>query len=271
MRHLSVPVDAAEYGSRGILRKGFFDLGGELHCKSIEPLGEVANVLQEVIVKDDRRNGGKKSAGSGDQGFGNTRSDGAEAGGAGAAEAGEGVNNAPNGTEEADEGSYGAGGGEPGHTFFHAANFVGGGELHADSDGLQAFDSWRMRISRSPANLALKFAIAGGIDRRKRGAGGSQGLRVGDAAGGSEDAEKLIAFAADAAEEAELLQNQGPGNDGKQKQQKQDGSSDKAGLRKDVNNVGCEKQDEQKNDEPLSVRECCMTAKRSTFFWAQKT
>jgi len=136
---------------------------------------------------------------------------------------------------------------------------------------LQALDFGRMWIASSTTDLALQFAIAGGVDGSKRGTGGSESLRVGNTARGAEDAEKLIALAANTAEHAELLKNHGPGDDGKQQKQKKNAARDETGLRKDVNDIGGEEQDEQKNDEPLSVRECCVTAKRSTFFWARKT
>ena len=122
------------------LGEGFFDLGGELGGEGVETLSEVANVLEEIVVGDECGDGGKKSRGGGDEGFGDAGSDGAEAGGSGSAESGEGINDAPDGAEEADEGSNASGGGEPGHAFFDAADFFAGSELHADDDGLNAFD-----------------------------------------------------------------------------------------------------------------------------------
>ena len=108
------------------LAESFFDLGGEFVGEGVEALRQIANVLEEIVVGDEGRDGGEESGGGGDEGFGDARSDGAKAGGTGSAEAGEGVNDAPNGAEEADEGSDAGGGGKPGHTFFDAANLVGG-------------------------------------------------------------------------------------------------------------------------------------------------
>jgi len=122
-----------------ILGKGLFDLGGELEGEGVEPLRQIANVLEEIVVGDECGDRGEKTGRGGDEGFGNARGDRTETSGAGAAKPGEGVNDAPDGAEKADEGGDACGGGEPGHAFFHAADFVGGGELHTDGDGLKRF------------------------------------------------------------------------------------------------------------------------------------
>jgi hypothetical protein len=62
-------------------------------------------------------------------------------------------------------------------------------------------------------DLGLEFAIAGGVDVGERRAGRDKSLRIGDALGGAEDFEELIALAANAAEEAGFLQNQRPRNE----------------------------------------------------------
>ena len=91
-----------------------------------------------MVVENNRRDGDEESRSRGDERFGNARSNGAEACGAGVPETRKGVNDAPNGAEETDEGSDGTGCGQPGHALFDAANFFRGGELHADGDGLKA-------------------------------------------------------------------------------------------------------------------------------------
>ena len=59
----------------------------------------------------------------------------------------------------------GAGGGEPGHAFFGAANFFSGGQLHIYCDGLEAFQfAAGIGIAGAGADLALKFAIAKSVD-----------------------------------------------------------------------------------------------------------
>src|ERR1700693_3433817 len=121
-----------------ILGEGFFDLGGEFQGEGVEALRQIANVLKEIVVGDEGGDSREKAGGGGNQSFGDTGSYGAKAGGAGSAESGEGVDDAPNSAEETDERSNASGGGEPGHTFFSAANFFGRGELHADGDGLDA-------------------------------------------------------------------------------------------------------------------------------------
>ena len=122
-------------------------MGGKFVGESVEAIGQVTNILEEIVVGDESRDSGEESRCGGDKSFGDTRSDGAKAGGAGGAEPGEGVNDAPNGAEKADEGSNASGGGEPGHTFFDAADFVSGCQLHADSDGLERFNFLRGRVA----------------------------------------------------------------------------------------------------------------------------
>jgi len=64
---------------------------------------------------------------------------------------------------------------------------------------LHGFNFLRRGIAGA-GDLALEFAVAGGIDGRKRRTGGDECLGVGDAFGGTEDFEELVTFAADAAE-----------------------------------------------------------------------
>src|SRR6266853_1037431 len=102
--------------------KSFFDLRRHFQSKSVQPLGEIANLLQKVVVEDHRWDGGEKTSGGGDQRLGDARSDGTQTGCAGAAQAGERVDDAPHGSEQTDEGRHGAGCRQPGHAFFDAAH-----------------------------------------------------------------------------------------------------------------------------------------------------
>src|SRR5882672_10766295 len=179
--------------------KSFFDLRRDFQSKGVQPLGEVANFLQKMVVEDHRWDGSEKTRGGGDQRLGDARSDGAQTGGAGAAQAGKRVDDAPHGSEQTDKGGHRTGCRQPGHAFFDAAHFIGGGELHADGDGLQAFQLGWMRVARR-------------IDGRKRRARRCQGLRVRYASGGAKNAQELVALAADASEKAKLLENHGPRN-----------------------------------------------------------
>lgn len=192
--------------------ESFFDLGGELEGEGVETLGQIANVLEEMVVSDQGGDGGEKAGGGGDECFGDAGSDGAKAGSARGAEAGEGVDDAPDGAEEADEGSDASGGGEPGHAFFDAANFFGGGELHGDGDGPEALYLLRSGIAGA-GDLRLKFTITGGVDVGERRTRGDEALRIGNAFGGAEDFQELVAFAADAPEDAEFLENERPGDE----------------------------------------------------------
>ncbi len=190
----------------------FFDLGGEFEGEGVEALGEFADVLEEIVVGDEGGDGGEEAGGGGDEGFGDAGRDSAETGGTGSAEAGEGVDDAPDGAKETDERSDAGGGGEPGHAFFGAANFFGGGELHADGDGLHGFEFGGRGIAGA-GDLGLEFAIAGGVDVGEGRAGRDESLRIGNTLGGAEDFQELITLAANAAEKAGLLENERPGNE----------------------------------------------------------
>src|SRR6266404_9403847 len=217
--------------------KSFFDLRRDFQSKGVQPLGEVANFLQKMVVEDHRWDGSEKTRGGGDQRLGDARSDGAQTGGTGAAQAGERVDDAPHSSEQTDEGRHGTRCRQPGHAFFDAAHLIGGGELHADGNGGQAFQFGWMRIARGGADLALQFSVARRIDGRKRRARRGQGLRVRYAPRGAKNTQELVALAADASEEAQLLENHGPGNNRESKKKQQNASGDPAGLRKDVSDV----------------------------------
>lgn len=96
-------------------------------------------------------------------------------------------------------------------------------------------------------NLRLEFAVAGGVDVGKRRARGDEALRIGDALGGAEESEKLIALAADTAEDAELLEDERPGDQREEEKQQEDETSDPAGLRENIEDVADEDGGEQEN------------------------
>lgn len=58
--------------------------------------------------------------------------------------------------------------------------------------------------------MGLEFTIAGSVDVGEGRAGGDEALRVGDAFGGAEDFEELVALATDAPEEPDFLEDEGP-------------------------------------------------------------
>ncbi len=86
----------------------------------------------------------------------------------------------------------------------------------------------------------MEFAIASGVDVGKGRAGGDESLGVGDALGGAEDFEELIALAANAAEEAGLLEDECPGDEGGEEQNGEYAASDPTGLRDDFKNIADE-------------------------------
>ena len=109
-----------------------------------------------------------------------------------------------------------------------------GYDVLAASDGLQALELDRMRISGACADLTLQLAIAGSEHGGKGGTRACQSLRIGDAARGAEDAQELVALAADAAKHAELLKDHGPGNDGKKEKKRENSPGNPTGLRKKI-------------------------------------
>ena len=229
---------AACWRAAGRSVERFFDLRGDFQRESVQALRKDADILQKLIVEDNRWDGDKKTRGGGQQSFGNAWRHSAQTGGAGVAQTGKGVNDAPDGAEQADEGRDGTCSGEPGHAFFGAANFFGRGELHIYGDGLQALEAWRLLGAGSGiTHLILQFAISGGVNGGEGRAGGREGLRIRDAAGGSEDAEELIALPADTAEQAELLQDQAPRDDGEEQKQRENAASDHAGFLKNAAEV----------------------------------
>jgi hypothetical protein len=93
----------------------------------------------------------------------------------------------------------------------------------------------------------LKFAVTSSIDVGKGRARGNQALRIGDAFGGPEDSEELRAFAADASKNAELLENERPGDQREEEKHQEDETCDPAGLRENIEDVADEDGGEQKN------------------------
>jgi hypothetical protein len=101
----------------------------------------------------------------------------------------------------------------------------------------------------------LEFAIAGSVDVGEGRAGGDESLRVGDAFGGAEDFQELIALAANAAEEAALLENERPGDERGEEKNGEDSASNPAGLRENIEDVADENGVQEKKNVCLLKRE----------------
>ena len=211
-------------------------MAGELQSKGVEALSEIANVLEKVVVGDQRGNSGEKSGSSGDQRFRNTGGDGAKAGRASGAETGESVDDAPDRAEQADKRGNASRRGQPGHTFLYSADFVGGRQLHSNGDGLKRFDPG-MRVVAFTCHLGLEFAIAGSVDVSKRRAGSDDALRIGNTFRGAEDSQELVGLATNAAEDAHLLEDQRPRNEREEEKKQEDSAGHQASLLEDVENV----------------------------------
>src|SRR5271165_1483708 len=114
----------------------------EFEAEVIHASAELADVLDEHVVCDDRGDRSEESGGRGDESFGDARSNGAKGCGPGGAESVEGVDDAPDGPEQSDERGDCAGGGQPGQAAFEMSQLFRRGNLHgalqrADADGLR--------------------------------------------------------------------------------------------------------------------------------------
>jgi hypothetical protein len=105
----------------------------------------------------------------------------------------------------------------------------------------------------------LEFAITERVHGGEWGTGLRQGLGIGDSVSGAEDAEKLVAFAFDATEETEFLENHGPRDDGEDQEKRENSTGDPSGLFENAADVGQEERSEQKNGLPLSESEFLVT------------
>jgi hypothetical protein len=95
----------------------------------------------------------------------------------------------------------------------------------------------------------LKFAVTRCVNRCKRGSRCGETLRIGDTTRGTEDAQKIIAFAPHTTEESELLKNHAPRDDRKQKKNRKDGARNPASILENVSEVDENDCREQKNDD----------------------
>ena len=95
--------------------------------------------------------------------------------------------------------------------------------------------------------MRLEFTVAGGVNVRERRTCRDETLRVGDAFSGAEEPEELVALAADTTEDAELLEDERPGDQREEEKQQEDETSDPAGLRENIEDVADEDGGEQEN------------------------
>jgi hypothetical protein len=136
--------------------------------------------------------------------------------------------------------------------------------LHGDGDGPEAFQLLWRGIAGA-GDLGLEFAIAGSIDVGERGAYVDEALWVGDAFGGAEEFEELVTLAADASKDAELLENERPGDEREEEKYSEDETSDPACLSENIEDVADENGGEQKNGVSLSgKREIYRQKQRNT-------
>src|SRR6266702_172642 len=147
------------------LIKHLLHLRGYFQRKSVQPLREIPNILQKLIVEDNRRNRRRKARRGGHKGLRDAGRHRAKAGGSGAAKTRERIDNPPHSSKETDEWRYRSGGSQPRHAFFDATHLVGRSDLHAHGHGLQTFQFGWMRVTRDAPHLALQFAITRRVHR----------------------------------------------------------------------------------------------------------
>jgi hypothetical protein len=229
--------------------KGFFDLRGDFRRECVEALRENANVLQKLIVENYGRDGDEKAGGGGEKRFGNTGCNRAEARGVGITQSRECIDDAPDGAEKADERRDGTGGREPGHAFFGASHFFSRRDLHVGGHGLKTFEFRRLRGARCVGYLGLELAVSRSINRSERGARRGESLWIGDTASRTKDAQEIVAFATNASEESQLLKNHAPGDDRKQKKNREDGARNPASILENASEVDENDCREQINDD----------------------
>jgi len=104
-------------------------------------------------------------------------------------------------------------------------------------------------------DLGLEFAIAGGVDVGEGRAGGDESLRIGDAFCGAEDFQELVALAANTAEEARLLEDERPGDEGREEKNAEDSTSNPAGLLENIEDVADENGVQEKKNVCLLKKE----------------
>jgi hypothetical protein len=90
-------------------------------------------------------------------------------------------------------------------------------------------------------------------------------LRIGNALGGAEESEELVALAANASENTELLENERPRDQREEQKQQEDETCDPAGLRENIEDVADEDGGEQKNGvSPSGMRNYCPQKQANT-------
>jgi len=158
---------------------------------------------------DDGRNGDDEAGGSGDEGFGDAGSYGAERGSTGGAEAVEGVDDAHDGAEEADEGGDGGDGGEPGHVALHAGEGFGGCGLRGALEG----DGIAGEAASAVLALVLVVDLVEDGDQRAGLELVGDGGDFAEAAGLAEGADEALALRLRLVEAPPLGEHDGPGED----------------------------------------------------------
>ena len=136
--------------------------------ETFEPGDQLAGIGAELVIGDDRGDGGEEAERGGEQGFGDAGSDDGKAGVFGGGDGGEGVHDAPDGAEEADKGAGAADGGEEAEATFEIGALFGDGEIEGDFEAaLQAAGLGRL------LGVALVPFVHGGHEHgRKAIAGG---------------------------------------------------------------------------------------------------
>jgi len=126
----------------------------ELEHEIFHARAKLLDGVPKEIVKDCGRDGCRQPHGCGNQGFGDSRSNRAQAGRTGGGELLERIDDAPHGPEQADERRHRSGGGQETHVALQASNLFAHAQLQT------AFERYWIRDSAARFHLPRNFAIA---------------------------------------------------------------------------------------------------------------
>src|SRR5271157_4670802 len=201
------------------LALGALNFVDEFEAEIVHAGAKLPDVLRKHVVRDDRRDGGKKSGRRSDQGFGDARCDGTQGCSSGGAKAVEGVDNAPNRSEEADEWSDRAGSGQPGQSAFESRQFFRCGNLDRALQG-----GYANRMRRLLAELAIRTFKYGdqraGLELFRHGGDILQPLGL------AKHADETVALGTRAPEHPPLREDDGPGDNAEYQQDNENGFGD---------------------------------------------
>ena len=207
---------------RGTACRDFFERVQQFAAEVVGCGCEDADARGELVVGDDGRDGDEEAGSGSDERFGDAGRNSAERSCSSGTESVKGIDHAHDGAEESDERAGGGDGGEPGQAAFERCDGFAGGGLRGPLEGSE-IARWA-----GSACLALVGLVDVYVDLCER-AGlvvvgeGSDFLQ---ARGAAEGVDEVAAFARGLAEGAHLAEDDGPGIEAGDEQQKEDAERD---------------------------------------------